>query len=203
MDLTEQTGDSLTELFHIGFARAAFSLSELTGKRVSLDAPKVSIHPLHELPRMFNLLEEDQEMASIHQFFSGEVAGNSLLLLDYEGARHLCGLLNPARVTIQPLVLDDSDCEVLTEVGNILLNACLGTFGNILKIHISFMVPKMHVQSIPALFDSLVIDKKELHYAIIAFTRFQVRDSSIGGHLVIVVGISSLKNLMDAIERLD
>ena len=34
---------------------------------------------------------------------------------------------------VNALSIDASAREVITEVGNILLNACLGTFGNLLK----------------------------------------------------------------------
>jgi chemotaxis protein CheC len=40
-----------------------------------------------------------------------------------------------------PLALDASTREVSHEVGNIVLNACLGTFGNLLHMQIGFSVP--------------------------------------------------------------
>jgi len=72
---------------------------------------------------------------------------------------------------------------VLTEVGNILLSACLGAFGNILQAHISFSVPCMNVESIPTLLHSFSIDKKELQHAIVALTNFELRESAVGGYL--------------------
>jgi len=50
-----------------------------------------------------------------------------------------------------PLTVDASAREVLTEVGNILLNACLGTFGNILKVQVSFSVPRLNLESLSAI----------------------------------------------------
>ena len=38
--------------------------------------------------------------------------------------------------------LDASGREVITEVGNIVLNACLGVFGNLLKVQVTFAVPR-------------------------------------------------------------
>ena len=49
MELTAVQRDALTELINIGFGRAAASLSRLTGYRVLLDVPSVSIHPMERL----------------------------------------------------------------------------------------------------------------------------------------------------------
>ena len=46
MELTTTQQDALIELLNIGFGRAAASLSQLTGHRVVLDVPQVSIHPI-------------------------------------------------------------------------------------------------------------------------------------------------------------
>ena len=81
------------------------------------------------------------EVASIHQVFGGPVAGDALLLLNHEGAVQLADLLTDGHAPSNRL--DESAREVLTEVGNILLNACLGMFGNLLDVHVSFSVPRL------------------------------------------------------------
>ena len=71
-------------------------------------------------------------MATVHQIFSGPVDGDALLVLDRNSAAILKELLTSEPPL--PLEIDRSAREVITEIGNILLNACLGTFGNILKV---------------------------------------------------------------------
>ena len=83
MDLTQTQLDALSELINIGFARAANSLSELTGDRVLLDVPQVSIHTIDELrPKLASFVEG--EVATVQQIFNGPVSGNALLLLNYD-----------------------------------------------------------------------------------------------------------------------
>ena len=138
MLLTDQQKDALTEVINIGFSRSASSLSELTGHRVLLEVPRVSIHPIQELQSSLGEFV-DEEIATVHQIFDGIVSGDAMLMLNQTGALHLSRLLTDAETTGDRLY--ESDREVLTEVGNILLNACLGTFGNMLKVHIGFAVP--------------------------------------------------------------
>jgi chemotaxis protein CheC len=98
--------------------------------------------------------------------------------------------------------LDTSAREVLTEVGNILLNACLGVFGNLLQMHITFAVPRLHLNALQALIDSIVIVHDEQQYALVIYTSFRLRDSAVSGYLVIVLGVASLESLIQAIETL-
>jgi chemotaxis protein CheC len=198
MELTERQKDALTELINIGFARTAGSLSDLTGQRVMLDVPQVSIHHIHDLYSTLAGFVKG-EVATVHQIFSGPVAGDALLLLDYEGAVVLTSLLTNEHASTTHL--DTSAREVLTEVGNILLNACLGMFGNLLHIQVSFSVPRLHLESLNSVLKSLVIGKEELRYALVVYTAFRMRDSEVTGYLVIVLGVASLDRLIRDVEN--
>ncbi|MGH9903670.1 MAG: chemotaxis protein CheC, partial [Pyrinomonadaceae bacterium] len=120
MTLTEQQNDALAELINIAFARTGATLSELTGHRVTLSVPEVSVHPAGELGGALAKFVPG-EVASIHQVFGGSVAGDALLLLNHDGAVQLTDLLTDEPTPSKRL--DESAREVLTEVGNILLNA--------------------------------------------------------------------------------
>ncbi len=196
MVLTEKQGDAIAELINIAFARTASSLSEMSGYRVFLDAPAVEVQPIHDLPQAMELMVGD-EVATVHQIFSGPVAGDALLILNYDGAILLADLLCAQNETSH---LDPSGQEALTEVGNILLNACLGMFGNMLEVHVSFSVPRLHLEKLDELLSSITIGSEELRYAVVVSTAFHIRESAISGHLVIVLGVSSLDRLIRAIE---
>lgn len=196
MRLTERQNDALSELINIAFARTGAALSELTGHRVLLNPPEVAVYQTAELrPALAKFVPGD--VASIHQVFSGPVAGDALLLLNYAGAVKLTDLLtdehNPSAF------LDESAREVLTEVGNILLNACLGMFGNLLNVHVTFSVPRLHLETLDELIESTTSEKTEMHYALVVYTAFQIRDSSVKGFLVIVLSVDSLDRLIQEV----
>ena len=197
MELTEQQKDALSELINIAFSRTAASLSELTGHRVLLDVPKVSIFPITELgAALAEFLPA--EVATVHQVFTGPVTGDALLLLNYDGAITLTDLLTDERMKSDRL--NTSAREVLTEVGNILLNACLGMFGNLLQVHVSFSVPRLHLETLDALLRSLVISSEGLRYALVVYTAFRLRDSAVRGYLVIALNVASLDRLIQEAE---
>ena len=89
----------------------------------------------------------------------------------------------------------------MTEVGNIVLNACLGVFGNLLQVQVTFAVPRLHVESINKVLGSITVVHEELHYALTVQTKFTLRDSNVGGYLVIILGVTSLDRLLDELEK--
>ena len=197
MKLTERQSDALSELINIAFARTGAALSELTGHRVILNPPDVAVYRSVELRGALAKFVPG-DVASIHQVFGGPVAGDALLLLNYEGAVQLTDLLTDEDK--QSAFLDESAREVLTEVGNILLNACLGMFGNLLNVHVTFSVPRLHLETLDELISSMTSDKSDLHFALVVYTAFQIRDSSVKGFLVIVLSVESLDRLIQEVD---
>src|ERR1044072_892150 len=190
MELTERQRYSISELMNIAFARTGPALSELTGRRVLLNAPDVSAHPTTELPKALVKFIPG-EVASIHQVFGGPAAGDALLLLNHDGAVHLTDLLTDGNATPSSR-LDESAREVLTEVGNILLNACLGMFGNLLDGRVSLSVRGLRLDTHDDVLPPIAEDGTEPQYALIISTAFHIRDSSVTGFLVMVLSVASL-----------
>jgi chemotaxis protein CheC len=196
--LTERQSDALSELINIAFARTGAALSELTGHRVLLNPPDVAVYQTVELRQaLAKFIPGD--IASIHQVFAGPIEGDALLLLNYDGAVQLTDLLTDEQRPSN--YLDESAREVLTEVGNILLNACLGMFGNLLNVHVTFSVPRLHLETLNELIASNITDRAEGLFALVIYTAFQIRDSSVKGFLVIVLSVASLDRLIQEVDK--
>ena len=198
MNLTALQQDALIELINIGFGRAAASLSKLTGHRVQLEVPKITMCPIDELADCLRPMLEN-EVATVHQIFSGPVDGDALLVLDQHSAAILKELLTSEPAL--PLEIDRSAREVVTEIGNIVLNACLGTFGNLLKVQVSFSVPHLTLETLESVVGSIAVNRQGLRYALVVHSSFRLRDSSLTGYLVIVLGVASIERLIQALER--
>ncbi len=198
MELTYTQKDALTELINIGYGRAAGALSELTGYRITLEVPRLGMHPIEEIgPQLSRMVEG--EVASVTQVFSGPLSGNALLLLDEKAAVMLSQLLTDE---ISPSGGFDSGArEIITEVGNILLNALLGVFGNLLQVQVSFAVPRLRVDTIDSVLQSISVQDQELSYALMIHTRFRLRANNVTGYLIIILGITSLDRMLAELEK--
>jgi len=198
MTLTALQQDALVELLNIGFGRAAASLSQLTGHRVLLEVPTVSLQAIEDVGDALERVVQGH-VASVHQIFSGPVGGDALLILDESGASMLKELLTNEPAL--PLSIDASAREVITEIGNILLNACLGTFGNLLKVRVSFSVPHLEIANVAAILQSLMVAQHGLRYALIVHAGFRLRNAAVTGYLMIVLSVASLDRLIHAVDE--
>ena len=196
MQLTDTQTDALTELINIGHGRAAAALSQMTGYRIILEVPSVTVVPLAEVSTpLTSVLGES--VLCVNQAFSGVLSGNAMLLIDQESATVLSHLLEP-----QFEGADDGQMtkDVLTEAGNVLLNACLGAFGNLLELQISFAVPTLAMDSVSGILKSVSIRGEQLSHAVIAHTKFRISNSQVTGVIMIVVGLTSLECVLRGLD---
>lgn len=199
MRLDEHQLDALRELFNVGMHRAAASLSDLTHQRIVVELPKVWVVPIDQIQEQLKGLV-GEELATVHQIFSGPMAGDAVLLLEYEKAALLTRLMTDGQVGGAGR-LDQSAREVLAEVGNIVLGACLSAFGDMLKVGVSFSVPRLHVESLAGVLRSLHVDSDELRYAVISGTKFRLSQLEVDGYLIVAVGVTSLTRIMTALAN--
>jgi len=190
--------DALSELFNVGLHRAAASLSELTGQRIGVDMPRLWVCKASEIEeRMLSLLRG--ELATVHQIFSGAVAGDAVLLIEPDKAAALARFMTSGEAAIGGR-LDQSAREVLVEIGNVVLGACLSSFGDMLHVPVTFSVPRIHVDSLVGVLAALRTETEEVQYAVIAATRFGLSTMEVDGYLIVAVGAKSLARIFSAMS---
>lgn len=199
MNLDDFALDALGELFNVGLHRAAASLSEITGQRIEVDMPRLIICPIEEIEKPLAELVGG-EVATVHQMFGGAVAGDAVLLLEHDKAAELTKLMTDGQAAVGGR-LDQSAREVLAEIGNIVLGACLSGFGDMLDLPVSFQVPRIHIESLKQILRSLRVSTNEVQYAVIAATQFRLSTLKVDGYLVVAVGAKSLTRVSQALAR--
>jgi len=188
--LSENAMDALSELFNVGLHRAAASLSSITGQPIVVDRPKLVICEVSDIERPLAELVGG-EIATVHQIFGGAVAGDAVLLIEHEKAAALARLMTGGEAAAGGR-LDQSGREVLVEIGNIVLGACLSGFGDMLKVPVSLSVPRIHIDSLRTILASLVGDGEVAQFAVIVSTRFRLSQLAVDGYMIIAVGAKSL-----------
>jgi chemotaxis protein CheC len=199
MNLSEIELDALTELFNVGLHRAAASLSSLTGQRIKVDMPRLWISTIEDAEtRLLSLMSND--LATVHQNFGGAVAGDAALLMEYDKAALLASLMTAGSAGMGGR-LNESAREVLAEVGNVVLGACLSAFGDMLHMRVSFSVPRIQVDSLQMILRSMHDDSLDEQFAVIAATQFRLSELAVDGYLIVVVGAGSLSTINTALAR--
>lgn len=196
IDLSEGRKDALQEVINIAFHRAAYALSELTERRIELRAPEIHILSVQELGDFLSKLIGN-DIVLVNQFFQGSISGNALLIMNPQSALTLIELVTKEKKLPR---LDESDKEVILEIGNILLNAYVGTLGNFLEGNIAFFVPNIRVETVGIMVKSLSFKGEHLHHAIAVVTEFVVKEANIIGCVVTILGVTSLEKLVELFD---
>jgi len=191
--------DSLSELFNVGLHRAAASLSEITGQRIVVDMPKLIVCPIAEIEKPLAEVIGG-EIATVHQIFGGAVVGDAVLLIEHDKAALLAKLMTSGEAAGGGR-LDQSAREVLAEIGNIVLGACLSGFGDMLELPVSFSVPRIHIESLKSILGSLRTDATEPQYAVIVATQFRLSELAVDGYMVIAIPATSLSRITHALAE--
>lgn len=193
MNLDGLDTDALGELFNVGLHRAAASLSEITGQRILVDMPRLVVCPVEEIEdRLVDLV--GGEIATVHQVFGGAVAGDAVFLIEHDKAAVLAKLMTDGEAALGGRI-DQSAREVLAEIGNIVLGACLSGFGDMLQTPVSFSVPQIHIETLKTILGSLLSGANEQQFAVIAATRFRLSTLAIDGYMLVAVGARSLDRI--------
>lgn len=197
MLLNDQQKDALCELINIGFGRAASALSIMVGQRVLIETPNVEMYEIPDLNTVFETLSAG-EITTVHQVFAGRISGTAILLMDNKSSSALVDMLGGGAG--EPHEMSEEDRGAMQETGNILLNAFTGAFGNLLQVHISFTVPRVHYESLRNMLHTLMINHKELEYALVVRVNFQLTKGNVSGFVMIIMGIQSMTALLESMR---
>jgi chemotaxis protein CheC len=133
--LQEAELKALTEVCAAGMRHAATALSQLLGKPVSIEVPRLLALTPGSGAQLLS-----GEVTCLHLQINGEVGGSIVILLQQENTRRVLEyLLGQPPAPHQPL--SDLEISTLKEVGNILASACLNALGSRLNTALLPSVP--------------------------------------------------------------
>ena len=198
--VNEDQTDALTELINIAFGLTAAKLSEITGQRVQMAPPGLTIQPMSTLKGKLGSLVPGP-VTSVCQDFTSAVSGSAVLMLNSEDAHSLSNLLvHQSMEEYQPCC---STTEVLLEVGNMMLSSCIGLLGNLIHTRVTLSAPRLQVDSLELSLPPTTFPKTERQYAIVIGSSFKILEQRFDGRLLMIMGISSLKRLIQAVSEWD
>ncbi|MBF0611284.1 MAG: hypothetical protein G8345_10595 [Magnetococcales bacterium] len=146
--LDELEEDALKEFFNMGLGMAASSLSQMVENEILLSLPKLKVVHYDEA---IHLLQNSttEKMVAVRQNFTGELSGTALLIFPGVNSLELVRTLLKERVPLE--VLTELEQETLLDVGNVILNAFLESFTQMMSVEFEFESPEFLRGSSPFL----------------------------------------------------
>jgi chemotaxis protein CheY-P-specific phosphatase CheC len=117
-----QTLGTFNDLAHEGAKAAASSLSQLTGRSMSVDLTRAELVPFPDLADEF----AGQQFLGVEIGFEGGMAGTTMLVFDEESAETLLESMMPASVNAD----DQMDESGVTEAANIMIGGFLSAWAD-------------------------------------------------------------------------
>lgn len=189
--------DSLLELVGIGVGKAAQVLNTMLSSHVRLSAPAIKVLSIEEFKA--NLSDEcGRTLAAVEMDFKGEISGSTQLVFTTADAGRLVDLII-ADFSFTGEDLDSIRSGTLCEVGNIIINAILGTIANVARLDLAYTVPIY----LSGTFVELLADAKPADDGVVVFvtTQFMVESIQVDGEIVLYLSLENLTGLESAIAR--
>jgi len=189
--------DAVGELINIAIGRAAAALSELVGDEVKLSVPFVELSDAESTARRLGVEMGGGDTVAVRQHFDGRMEGDILLIFPEHRSLELVRSMLGDQVPLDQLT--DLEREALLEIGNIILNACLGSLANQSGLTLESSLPT-YVRGLPArvLGGARPVGDPEL--VLFLHVDFELLNRDISGYLAFVMDIVSARAFIDAVR---
>lgn len=203
---TEDETDALQELMNIAFGQAAAELAEIIDISVKLSFPKLEVVQISALPRFISGDIHGSEQCRIkyniiEQTFRGNTGGVAFLIFPHGSEKEFVSLFHADDGEGDHELFIDVEREVLSEVGNILIGACVSKIFDLLKTPVTYLPP--HTVIGQQFEDKFFIGRfSGDDFAIMLKTSFSLSEKSVEGFLFLVSCQSSVEPLKQALSDL-
>jgi len=194
--LNEIQLDALGELLNIGMGSAAASLSTMVQQEVLLTVPVIRIIHQNDVPKQLDDVPP-QKVCGVKQTFRGNFSGDALLLFSEEKSLSLVRAVLGDSIPLEEL--GEMEEEAITEIGNIILNACLSSLANIFKEHLDSEIPQYLNEDIEQLFN---VDNDDDCFVLLLRMSFSIAKQDITGYVTFIMDLESIAKIRTQINNM-
>ena len=182
--------DAALELMNISVGRACASLSAITGSAVNLSIPELAFNFFDS-----EYLVELDVCSAVTQRFTGDMNGVTMIFFPNDMAQKLIDsfidVQTPAGVSREELEVD-----ALLEIGNIILNACIGSMVNQLDCKLLPELPKYYKGDVKSMVTEAGLSGK---YTMMLKTLIEISDLNVNGYVSMVLDADSAEKFQHLI----
>lgn len=193
--LTEDQSDALQEITNIAMGRAGAQLAQILDTFVQLSVPKINIIQASSVSHeMLAMIGSKGTATAIRQSFNGTLSGEAMVVYDEHGCRNLADLMG-----YDGVIDRTSERELLLDVGNVLVGACLNGIADLLGALLVFSAPTIMAENVEV---DRLINTQQLtwNYALLVEVHFTLEIRDFTCHLLTLMPEESILRLKLAID---
>ncbi|MFW6282098.1 MAG: chemotaxis protein CheC [bacterium] len=197
--------DALTESINVAIGQAASLLSELAEEKVELAVPKVDFCDTVNAESIKDILpfSEKGHIVSSSIKFGNKMKGTARLFIPAKESKQLVNIfLNEEYIVDNDFEnLTSIDFDAIKEIGNLLLNAVMGGFANLLNIVFTYQPPDVELINMERLSKSLM-DYEDIGTLFIIHNNFLLRHKKITGTILVFLKVDSSDFLFEKLNEI-
>ncbi|WP_374682783.1 hypothetical protein [Accumulibacter sp.] len=193
--ISEEQREALQEVANIGIGQAGASIAKVLGEFVELSVPQISAVDAAAIPAALAALAGDGIASAVRQAFIGELRGEAIVIFAEHSADDLAVLLAYGDALDGP-----AGRELLLDISNVLVGACLGGIAELLRTTIGFSAPSLLADQV-ASSQLLRVDEISARCALLVEVRFGIEKRVFRCHLVMLMPDDAVAALRRALDR--
>ena len=195
--IDESQLDILREICSVGAGHAATALSQLTGRRIELEVPRVLFERVQEVPRIAGGAEAVVD--GLYFRILGDSRGVILMIFPEASGREVVRLVLGNREASPE---DPLSVSAMREIGNILTSAYLSAIGQLAGLSLIPSVPGYARDMAGSILDLVLIELARLEdTALVIETVFREAGEGIRGHFFLLPDPHTLEATLLAVQR--
>lgn len=201
--LSELQKDLLKEILNTNIGVAASLLSEMVNQKVILSLPNIELQKGNEID--FKPLEKEntefRKSVLSSMRFGNNFTGNAYIVFPADKAKYLVNACTGEDETDYTLFekLTAQDLDVIKEISNIIFNAVIGGFGNLLNVKLEYSFPQIEMTVVNSMESSLL--PENMHF-LSMFNSFYLSKSQVRGMIFIALSVNSENMLLDKMNEM-
>lgn len=195
--LTELEHDALVEIFNIGVGQAAAAMSGIVNEAVTMSVPSISFLNRADAAALLGHRDEQrQRICGVSQHYSGAFTTEAILMFPEDKSLEIVRLMVGELVPLSELT--EMEQEAMSEIGNIILNSCVGTLANIFEQELQGSLPVYHVGTSEDILNASGSAANSV--VMMLHIDFILEMHQIHGYVAFILDVSALQDLKEQIN---
>ena len=196
LNLTELQHDALVEIFNIGVGHAARAMSEIVNEEVTMSVPSISFVNRAAAAAMLGN-KDGSRVCGVSQHYNGAFSTDAILMFPEDKSLDIVRLMVGESVSLKELT--EMEQEAMSEIGNIILNSCVGTLANIFSQELSGSLPAYHVGTSEEILNAAGGEANTV--VLMLHIDFILETHQIHGYVAFILDLSALHDLQEQVDR--
>jgi len=190
--------DAVAEVLNVGMGSAAASLSEMINEEVKLSVPGVEFVSRLSATEIIGK-KAKTDVSGVHQGFKGAFSGDAMLLFPEEQSLELVrAVLQQDDMALEDLT--DMEQEAMTEIGNVILNACLCSMADMFGKEMQGEIPEFVKGSLKQVFSAEGGLEHTEAIVLLLNMDFSVETKNLQGYVTFLMDVNSVQQFKKNIE---